>query len=60
MHLELIRDWETPLMTFNKGHYNKPYVWAKHLGLTEEEFYEYLIDGDFSSWFKYKIESSTE
>jgi len=47
-------------MTFNKGHYNKPYVWAKHLGLTEEEFYEYLIDGDFSSWFKYKIESSTE
>ena len=53
MRLELIRDWETPITKFHKGHHNAPEVWAAVMGITLEEFYEYLISGQFSPWFKY-------
>ena len=52
MWLELIRDWETPLRTFHKGHFNPPKVWANILGISVSEFNACLLGGQFANWFK--------
>ena len=52
LRFELIRDWETPLTKFYKGHFNTAGVWANVFGISEIEFYQYLADGRFRDWLK--------
>ena len=49
---ELIRDWETPITKFHKGHFNTPSVWAEVLGISEKDFWTYVLSGKFLNWFK--------
>lgn len=49
---ELVRDWETPITKFYKGHMNTSEVWAKVMGIEHHEFHEYLESGYFEKWFK--------
>lgn len=49
---ELIKDWDTPITKFYKGHMNTPEVWAKIMGIDVKEFYESLENGSYVNWFK--------
>ena len=49
---EILRDWETPITKYHKGHINTSDTWAKIMGITNTEFHEFLAHGLFKNWFK--------
>lgn len=55
INLELVREWQTPVTKFFKGHCNTPHGWAKNLGLSLKEFMEYYNTGKFVNWFKLNL-----
>lgn len=52
IQFELKRDWETPFTTYEKGHKETPSAWAKNFGISENLFWQFLVNGRFKGWLK--------